>query len=103
MEYGPIAEINETEEQWTDFGMVLVKLWLHISPQEQLKRFKEREQIPDKQWKITDEDWRNREKWAAFTKKRSTTCSSKPVRSARRGPLSKRRRNCTPASKCLKP
>jgi polyphosphate kinase 2 (PPK2 family) len=59
-------EINETEEQWTNFGMVLVKFWLHISPEEQLKRFKEREKIPDKQWKITDEDWRNRDKWALY-------------------------------------
>jgi polyphosphate:AMP phosphotransferase len=59
-------EINETEAQWTNFGMVLVKFWLHISPAEQLRRFKAREKIPDKQWKITDEDWRNREKWGLY-------------------------------------
>jgi len=53
-------EINEFEAQLSEFGMVVVKFWLHISKQEQLRRFKDREQSPYKQWKITDEDWRNR-------------------------------------------
>ncbi|HOZ48099.1 MAG TPA: polyphosphate:AMP phosphotransferase [Candidatus Hydrogenedentes bacterium] len=56
-------EINEFEAQLSEFGMVVVKFWLHISKQEQLRRFKDREQSPYKQWKITDEDWRNRERW----------------------------------------
>jgi len=56
-------EINEFEAELTSFGMVLVKFWIHISKAEQLKRFKERERIPYKQWKITPEDWRNREHW----------------------------------------
>jgi polyphosphate:AMP phosphotransferase len=56
-------EINEFEEQLTNNGIVLCKFWLHISPEEQLARFKAREQTPYKQWKITEEDWRNREKW----------------------------------------
>lgn len=43
-------------------GMILVKFWLHISPEEQLKRFKRRQGDPLKRWKLTDEDWRNREK-----------------------------------------
>lgn len=60
------AEINETERQWTDFGAVVVKFWLQISAEEQFRRFKAREAHPDKQWKITAEDWRNREKQNAY-------------------------------------
>ncbi|MEG4585278.1 polyphosphate:AMP phosphotransferase [Microcoleus sp. MOSTC5] len=56
-------EINEFEEQLTSFGCVLVKFWLHISPDEELKRFTERQNNPFKQYKLTEEDWRNREKW----------------------------------------
>jgi len=59
-------EINEFERQLTDFGTVVVKFWLHIDQQEQLRRFKARQETAHKQWKITDEDWRNREKWAAY-------------------------------------
>ena len=59
-------EINHFEQQLTDAGTTLLKFWLHISPEEQLKRFKEREVIPWKQHKITDDDWRNREKWPAY-------------------------------------
>jgi polyphosphate kinase 2 (PPK2 family) len=57
------AEINEFEEQLTDHGILLLKYWVHISKDEQLDRFKAREQIPHKRWKLTEEDWRNREKW----------------------------------------
>ena len=59
-------EINDFEKQLTDFGAVALKFWMNISRDEQEKRFKERENDPDKQWKITDEDWRNREKWDAY-------------------------------------
>lgn len=45
---------------------MLVKFWMHITPDEQLRRFKEREQTPYKRWKLTDEDWRNRERWADY-------------------------------------
>ncbi len=55
-------EINDFEKTLCDEGMILVKLWLHISDAEQLHRFKRRERKPLKQWKLTDEDWRNREK-----------------------------------------
>jgi AMP-polyphosphate phosphotransferase len=55
-------EIRDHEHSLVAEGMVLVKLWLHISDEEQLKRFKAREQDPLKAWKLTDEDWRNREK-----------------------------------------
>jgi polyphosphate:AMP phosphotransferase len=57
------AEINEFEAQLTEHGCVLVKYWIHIGKDEQVRRFKEREQIVHKQWKLTEEDWRNREKW----------------------------------------
>ncbi|HOK08377.1 MAG TPA: polyphosphate:AMP phosphotransferase [Candidatus Hydrogenedens sp.] len=56
-------EINEFEQQLVKWGAVLIKFWIHISPDEQLKRFEERTKNPYKQWKITDEDWRNRAKW----------------------------------------
>ncbi|MEI8372834.1 MAG: polyphosphate:AMP phosphotransferase [Planctomycetota bacterium] len=55
-------EINQFERQLTDFGAVIVKFWLQIDAEEQLRRFQERQNTPYKQWKITDEDWRNREK-----------------------------------------
>lgn len=57
------SEINEFEEQLVDHGIVLVKYWVHITPEEQLRRFKEREKAKYKSWKLTDEDWRNRAKW----------------------------------------
>jgi polyphosphate:AMP phosphotransferase len=57
------GEINDFESQLADNNTVVVKFWLQISKDEQLRRFKEREQTPFKQHKITDEDWRNREKW----------------------------------------
>ena len=59
-------EINEFEEQLTNFGAVIVKFWLHIDKEEQLRRFQERENTPEKRWKITAEDWRNREKWDEY-------------------------------------
>ena len=61
------GEINDFEEQLTNAGVILVKFWLAIDKQTQLKRFKEREQIPFKRFKITEEDWRNREKWDDYT------------------------------------
>jgi AMP-polyphosphate phosphotransferase len=59
-------EINEFESQCADSGCVILKFWLHIDPQEQLKRFKLRESTPFKSWKITEEDWRNRKKWGLY-------------------------------------
>ena len=59
-------EINDFEEQLEDSGVVLLKFWLHISPEEQLRRFDERLQIPWKQHKLTDDDWRNRDKWDGY-------------------------------------
>ena len=60
-------EINAFEEQLTEFGTIVVKFWLAISPREQLGRFKSREITPYKQYKLTEEDWRNRKKWDAYT------------------------------------
>ena len=60
------SEIGEFEEQLVERGIVLVKYWVHISPDEQLRRFKERQQARYKQWKLTDEDWRNRAKWSEY-------------------------------------
>ncbi len=60
------SEINDFESQLTRNGIVVVKFWLAISKEEQLKRFKAREQIEFKRFKITEEDWRNRKKWDAY-------------------------------------
>ena len=55
-------EIVDFERTLADEGMIMVKFWLHLSPEEQLKRFEARERDPLKAWKLTAEDWRNREK-----------------------------------------
>lgn len=73
-------EINEFEQELIDWGAIIVKFWLHIDKDEQLKRFQERQNTPEKQWKITDEDWRNREKWdqyeVAVDEMLQNTCTS---------------------------
>ncbi len=60
------SEIVDFEAQLVEHGAVLVKCWLHIDADEQLRRFEKRAETPWKQHKITDEDWRNREKWSAY-------------------------------------
>ncbi|MBP9217241.1 MAG: polyphosphate:AMP phosphotransferase [Sterolibacterium sp.] len=60
------AEINDFEHELQDAGAVVVKFWLQTSRDEQLKRFNEREKIEFKRFKITEEDWRNRDKWDAY-------------------------------------
>lgn len=59
-------EINNFERSLADEGMILVKIWMQISPEEQLERFKRRERKPLKAWKLTEEDWRNRDKRDAY-------------------------------------
>jgi polyphosphate kinase 2 (PPK2 family) len=59
-------EINEFEKQLAEFGTAIIKFWLHIDQEEQLRRFEARQQTPEKAWKITDEDWRNREKYEQY-------------------------------------
>ena len=75
-------EINQMEQNLTDHGVVVLKFWLQIDKDEQERRFKERMEDPEKQWKITDEDWRNRGKWDEYVKavdemilRTSTTCA----------------------------
>jgi polyphosphate kinase 2 (PPK2 family) len=60
------TEINEFERQLVEFGTIVCKFWMHISPEEQLRRFEERQNVPYKAWKLTEEDWRNREKWPRY-------------------------------------
>ena len=62
------AEITSFEEHLVTHGILVVKFWIHITKQEQLKRFRERAHIAHKRWKITEEDWRNRKKWPAYTR-----------------------------------
>ncbi|PTF19254.1 phosphate--AMP phosphotransferase [Staphylococcus devriesei] len=59
-------EINAFEKMWTDEGAIILKFFLTLDKEQQLKRFKERQVNVHKQWKITDEDWRNREKWDLY-------------------------------------
>ena len=59
-------EINSFERQLRDFGTIIIKFWIHISRNEQLQRFEQRKDIGYKSWKLTDEDWRNREKWSLY-------------------------------------
>jgi polyphosphate kinase 2 (PPK2 family) len=62
------SEINDFERMLVDDGAVIVKLFLHISKSEQLRRFHERQNNPYKRWKITDDDWRNRKKWSRYAR-----------------------------------
>ena len=59
-------EMNEFERQLTDWGAVVIKFWIHIDQDTQLARFTDRQNTPEKQWKLTEEDWRNREKWPQY-------------------------------------
>ncbi len=59
-------EIDEFERELVRAGVVVIKFWMQIDKDEQLRRFTARQNDPEKQWKITDEDWRNREKWSLY-------------------------------------
>ena len=59
-------EINDMEAQFVQSGAIVLKVWMQIDKEEQRKRFEERQKNPEKQWKITEEDWRNRDKWDAY-------------------------------------
>jgi AMP-polyphosphate phosphotransferase len=59
-------EINDFERQLAEYGALICKFWLHLSPAEQLRRFEERQAVPYKAWKLTDEDWRNRGRWQEY-------------------------------------
>lgn len=59
-------EINEFERDMVEWGAIMIKFWVDVSPETQLARFEAREQNPEKRWKITDEDWRNRDKYPQY-------------------------------------
>ena len=59
-------EINDFEKLLTDESYIMIKCWLQITKEEQLNRFNERQNDPYKKWKLTDEDWRNRDKWSLY-------------------------------------
>lgn len=59
-------EIKEFESNLYESGILVLKFWMHIDKEEQLRRFNDRTNTPEKRWKITDEDWRNREKWDQY-------------------------------------
>lgn len=79
-----------------NFGAVILKFWIHIDKEEQLKRFNERQENPEKRWKITDEDWRNREKWDAY-ETAWTRCWCAPPPPMPHGSWSREIPNITPA------
>ena len=60
------TDINDFEHRLIEHGMTMVKFWLHVSPEEQEKRFLARQKISYKKYKLTDEDWRNRDRWEAY-------------------------------------
>ena len=59
-------EINLYEEELAEAGVIIVKFWLAITPDEQLRRFRDRENTPHKAYKITPDDWRNRDQWPQY-------------------------------------
>lgn len=59
-------EINDFEKSLYNSGAIVLKFFLSLDKDEQLERFEDRQDDPDKQWKLTDEDWRNREKWDLY-------------------------------------
>ena len=73
-------EINDFEDQLVAYGTSVTKFWVHISKDEQLRRFKERQKTEFKQYKITEEDWRNRKRWEAY----ATAINDMAVRTGRR-------------------
>ena len=88
-------EINDFEKLLTDDHYIIGKFFYHISKEEQLKRFKDREKNPLKRWKITDEDWRNREKWDEYVEAMEDMFE-KQVSQMRSGILLKVTINCMP-------
>jgi polyphosphate kinase 2 (PPK2 family) len=91
------AEIVGLETTLAAEGMVLVKFWMHVSPDEQLRRFQARRADPYKAWKLTEEDWRNRDRRAEY-EPRSRRCWNARTPPARPGMSSRRRTSATPGS-----
>lgn len=76
-------EINDFEHQLTRAGLAVVQFWLAISPDEQLRRFQSREEQPTKRYKLTHDDWRNREKWPLYEEAANEMIDRTSSRSAR--------------------
>ncbi len=74
-------EINQFERQLIDFGTILFKFWVHISNEEQLRRFESRANDKLRSWKLTEEDWRNREKWPRYEEAVNECCQNQHARS----------------------
>jgi polyphosphate kinase 2 (PPK2 family) len=72
------GEINDFENALLQHGVVLVKFWLAVSKDEQYRRFKQRETVAFKRFKITAEDWRNREQWDAYEPPCATWWTARP-------------------------
>ena len=89
-------EMNEFEKELADWGAVIIKFWVQIDKDTQLERFNDRQNTPEKQWKITDEDWRNREKWD------QTRCSKRLTPLSGRGIFWNPTTRNTPVSKPLR-
>ena len=90
-------EINDFEEDLADAGIIVAKFWLQISKAEQLARFKAREQTSFKRFKITQEDWRNRKKWADYERAVADMVDRTQHRDRARGRWSRPRTSATPA------
>ena len=88
-------EINGFERSLADEGMILIKLWLHVSEQEQLKRFERRRDDPLKAWKLTEERLAKPWEAAVSTSRRSKTCSDERTSPTRHGIRSRRTRSAT--------
>jgi polyphosphate kinase 2 (PPK2 family) len=84
------AEINDFEEMIVRRGVLLLKFWVHISPEEQLRRFKAREKVAFKKYKITADDYRNRDRWNAYELPPTKWCSA-PAPTTRAGTSSRER------------
>ncbi len=96
------GEINDFEEQLSEYGIIVVKFWLAIDKQTQMERFKEREKTPYKRYKITEEDWRNRDKWDQYVDAVGDM-STVPAPRSRPGPWSKPTTSASPGSRCCAP
>ena len=83
-------EIVEFERTLADEGMIMVKFWMHLSDEEQLRRFQARQATRCRRWKLTDEDWRNREKRKPYERP-SRRCSTRPTTPRPRGSWSRPR------------
>jgi polyphosphate kinase 2 (PPK2 family) len=81
------SEINAFENQMSSHGVIVLKFWLSITKDEQLRRFRDRERLPFKQYKITPDDWRNRRKWTEYAQATADMLTNTNTAQARWHPL----------------